>query len=71
VIVLGGIIGAVIGFVVAILVTQVLINGIHSHGGIDDVIVFAAAVLGYLVGSTLMRLRVAKITQTRSSETRT
>ena len=68
-VVLGGVIGAVVGYVLAIVVTQVLINGIHSHGGIDDVIVFAAAVLGYLVGSAFMRSRVQKRTRPPSSAT--
>ena len=68
-VVLGGIVGAVVCFVSAIVVTQVLINGIHSHGGIDDVIVFAAAVLGYLVGSAVMRRRVQKRTRPPSSAT--
>jgi alpha-acetolactate decarboxylase len=51
---LGRIAGAIVGFVVAILITQVIISGIHTHQ-IDDVIVFAAAVLGALVGSSLAR----------------
>jgi uncharacterized membrane protein YfcA len=51
---LGRIAGAIVGFVVAILITQVIIGGIHTHQ-IDDVIVFAAAVLGALVGASLAR----------------
>jgi uncharacterized membrane protein YfcA len=39
---------------VAILITQVIVGGIHTYQ-IDDVIVFAAAVLGALVGSSLAR----------------
>jgi uncharacterized membrane protein AbrB (regulator of aidB expression) len=53
-VVLGGIVGAVLGFVIAILITQVVIGGIHTYQ-IDDVLVFAAAVLGALVGSSLTR----------------
>jgi NhaP-type Na+/H+ or K+/H+ antiporter len=52
VVVLGGIAGAILGFVVAILITQVIIGGIDTHE-IDDVIVFAAAVLGALIGELL------------------
>ena len=51
---LGRIAGAIIGFAVAILITQVIIGGIHTYQ-IDDVIVFAAAVLGALIGSSLAR----------------
>jgi len=69
VVVLGGIIGAVVAFVAAILVTQVVIGGIHSHGGIDDVVVFVVAVIGYLVGSTFMRRRIKKRGGPPSSET--
>jgi uncharacterized membrane protein AbrB (regulator of aidB expression) len=53
-VVLGGLVGAIFGFAVAILITQVVVGGIHTHQ-IDDVLVFAAAVLGALIGSSLAR----------------
>jgi hypothetical protein len=51
---LGGIIGAVVGFVIGILFTEVLFA---SNASWPDVVPFALGVLGWLVGSALVRRR--------------
>lgn len=52
--ILAGIVGAIVGFVVGILFTEVLFS---NNASWPDVVPFALAVLGWLVGSAAVRRR--------------
>lgn len=51
---LGSIVGAMAGFVVGVVIVEV---AVESHTGWTDVVPFALGVLGWLVGSALVRRR--------------
>ncbi|HEY2374191.1 MAG TPA: hypothetical protein VGH82_16850 [Gaiellaceae bacterium] len=51
---LGGIVGAIIGFAIGVLFTGVLFA---NNASWPDVVPFALGVLGWLVGSSLVRRR--------------
>jgi hypothetical protein len=51
---LGGIVGAIVGFAIGILFTEVLFT---NNASWPDVVPFALGVFGWLVGSTLVRKR--------------
>jgi hypothetical protein len=51
---LGGVVGAIAGFVIGILLVEV---AFASHSGWTDVVPFALGVFGWLVGSSLVRRR--------------
>ena len=51
---LAGVVGAIAGFVLGILLVEV---AFASHSGWTDVVPFALGVFGWLVGSTLVRHR--------------
>ena len=58
---LGGLLGAVAGFVIGILLTEVAFT---SDASWPDVVPFALAVLGWLVGSSTVRSVRARRTAT-------
>ena len=55
--VLGGVVGAIVGFVVGILFTEVIFA---NHQSWPDVVPFALAVLGALLGASLGRRYVER-----------
>jgi ABC-type phosphate/phosphonate transport system permease subunit len=52
--ILGGIFGAIVGFVIGILLTEVLFA---NNASWPDVVPFALGVFGWLVGTALVRRR--------------
>jgi len=50
--ILGGLVGALVGFAIGIVFTEVIFSNSSSW---PDVVSFALAVLGWLVGSTAVR----------------
>ncbi len=53
-----GILGAIVGFAIGILFTEVIFSNDQSW---PDVVPFALAILGYLAGSQLARRRRTKV----------
>jgi hypothetical protein len=53
-----GILGAIVGFAIGILFTEVIFSNNQSW---PDVVPFALAILGYLTGSQLARRRRTKV----------
>jgi hypothetical protein len=52
--VVAGVLGAIVGFVLGIVLVEVIVA---SHAGWTDVIPFGLAAFGWLVGSSLVRRR--------------